>query len=514
MLISLIAIAPIGVLILLAFFSYRNFLTSAVLALIALLGTSIFVWQITPITIFAASTKGIFIALEIIAIIFGALLVLEIFKKMKGERAAQQIFDKISPDLRVKVVLVAWALVAFLEGISGFGTPPMIVAPILMAIGVTPIIAVIISLIGGSLPVTFGAAGLPIMYGMAFVVGESLALEAASIIVILNIIAAPLVVAAILFMISREKNRWREVRNNFKFIIFASLAVSIPSFLAFHLLGPELTTIVGGVSGVIIISLYAFIQNALKKIKPSKFSIRNIFPFAPYIIVATLLAMTRVSYINNILREVWVIEIPAIFGTGINYGFNPLLSPAAPFFIVAIFFYIYLFIHNKSNHKTEIINNALLKIMKPAMTLITILIFVQIMLNSGVNDSGLPNMIISAAYIFNGAGQAVTILIAPIIGALGAFVAGSATVSNLLFSSIQQSAALISGNRESIIMAMQGMGSSAGNVIAIHNILAALAIVGLGAQAEKQVLKTNLLYLLIYLGFVGALGLIAAVIVV
>ena len=514
MLISFIAIAPIGALILLAFFSHRNFLTSALLALIALLGTSIFVWQITPIIIFAASIKGIFVALEIIAIIFGALLVLEIFKKMEGERAAQQIFDKISPDLRIKVVLVAWALIAFLEGISGFGTPPMIAAPILIAIGITPIIAVIISLIGGSLPVTFGAAGLPIMYGMASVVGESLALEAASIIVILNIITAPLVVAAMLFIVSKAKNKWREVRNNFAFIIFASLSVTIPSFVAFHLLGPELTSIVGGISGMIIISLYAFMQNTLKKIKVPKLSIRNFFPFAPYIIVTALLAMTRISYINNLLRGIWIIDIPAVLGTGINYDFNPLLSPAASFFIVAIFFSIYLYIYDKENHKIKIINNASRKIMKPAMALIIILIFVQIMLNSGVNNSGLPNMIISAAYIFSGAGQVITILIAPIIGALGAFVAGSATVSNLLFSSIQQSAALISGNQESIIMAMQGMGASAGNVIAIHNILAALAIVGLGAQAEKQVLKINLSYLLIYLGFVGILGLMITAIVV
>ena len=513
MLTSFIAIVPIVVLILLAFFSHRNFLTSAVLALTILLGTSIFVWQITPAIIFAASTKGVFVALEIIAIIFGALLVLEIFKKIGGESAAQKIFDKISPDLRIKVVLIAWALVAFLEGISGFGTPAMIVAPILIAIGVTPIVSVIISLIGGSLPVAFGAAGLPIMYGMAFVVGEGLALEAASIIVILNIITAPLVVATILFIASKEKNRWREVRNNFAFIIFASLAVSIPSFVAFHLLGPELTSIAGGVGGMLIISLYAFVQNALKKIKAPKFSIRNIFPFAPYIMVAVLLAVTRVSYINNFLREAWAIEIPSIFGTGINYNFNPLLSPAAAFFTVTIIFSVYLFIRDSGNHKIKIVNDVARKIIKPAMALITILIFVQIMLNSGVNNAGLPNMIVSAAYIFSGAGQTITVLIAPIIGALGAFVAGSATVSNLLFSSIQQSAALMSGNQESIIMAMQGMGSSVGNVIAIHNILAVLAIVGLSAQAEKQVLKTNLSYLFIYLGLVGVLGLIVTAII-
>ncbi len=513
---SFIAIVPIGVLVLLAFFSRRNFLTSAILALAVLLGVSVFVWQITSDIILASAVKGIFIALEIIAIIFGALLVLEIFKKLGGERAAQQIFDKISPDYRVKIVLVAWALIAFLEGISGFGTPPMIAAPILMAIGVAPIISVIISLIGGSLPVAFGAAGLPIMYGMSFVVGERLALEAASIIVVLNIITAPLVVAAILFIASKEKNRWREMRKNFFFIIFASLAVSVPSFAAFHLLGPELTSIVGGIGGMLIISLYAFAENMLKKIKTLKFSVQSVFPFAPYIIVAILLTITRIYYINNFLKEAWVIDIPSILGTGINYSFNPLVSPSAAFFAVAIVFFVYLLIRDREDHKykTEIINNAAQKLIKPAAALITILIFVQIMFNSGVNNAGLPNMIVSAAYIFSGAGQVVTLLIAPFIGALGAFIAGSATVSNLLFSSIQQSTALISGSKESIVLAMQGMGSAAGNVIAIHNILAALAIVGLGAHSERKVLRTNLPYLVIYLVLTGILGLVVTAIVV
>ena len=139
-------------------------------------------------------------------------------------------------------------------------------------------------------------------------------------------------------------------------------------------------------------------------------------------------------------------------------------------------FFVYLLICDRDDrkYKTEIINNAAQKLIKPAAALITILIFVQIMFNSGVNNAGLPNMIVSAAYIFSGAGQVVTLLTAPFIGALGAFVAGSATVSNLLFSSIQQSAALMSGSKESIILAMQGMGSAAGNVIAIHNIFCLL----------------------------------------
>ena len=141
-----------------------------------------------------------------------------------------------------------------------------------------------------------------------------------------------------------------------------------------------------------------------------------------------------------------------------------------------------------------------------------IIIFVQIMLNSGNNGIGHTSMIESAANIFRGAGKIPTLFISPLVGALGAFIAGSSTISNLLFSSIQQSVALIYGNAEVIAIALQGIGSAVGNVVSIHNILAALAVAGMGVMEEKKVLKINLPYLGVYLLSAAVLGAIITVI--
>ena len=73
-------------------------------------------------------------------------------------------------------------------------------------------------------------------------------------------------------------------------------------------------------------------------------------------------------------------------------------------------------------------------------------------------------------------------LFAPSIGALGAFIAGSNTVSNLMFSLFQHSVAQRLAISGALIVALQAVGAAAGNMIAIHNVVAASATVGLLGQ--------------------------------
>ena len=99
-------------------------------------------------------------------------------------------------------------------------------------------------------------------------------------------------------------------------------------------------------------------------------------------------------------------------------------------------------------------------------------------------------------------------MFAPSIGALGAFIAGSNTVSNLMFSLFQHSVAdnlMISG---AVVVALQAVGAAAGNMIAIHNVVAASATVGVLGQ-EGNTLRKTILPTLYYVFVVGILGMIA-----
>jgi lactate permease len=133
---------------------------------------------------------------------------------------------------------------------------------------------------------------------------------------------------------------------------------------------------------------------------------------------------------------------------------------------------------------------------------------VRVYINSGVNGAELPSMPIAMAeWVAVNVGR-VWPLFAPVTGALGAFIAGSNTVSNLMFSAFQYGVAerlMMSGV---LVVALQAVGAAAGNMIAIHNVVAASATVGLlgreGATLRKTILPT-----LYYLLVVGLLGLAA-----
>ena len=99
-------------------------------------------------------------------------------------------------------------------------------------------------------------------------------------------------------------------------------------------------------------------------------------------------------------------------------------------------------------------------------------------------------------------------LLAPSVGALGAFIAGSNTVSNLMLSQFQFNTAGLLGLSGALMVALQSVGAAAGNMIAIHNVVAASATVGLlgreGVTLRKTMLPT--LYYLILAGSIGLIG--------
>ncbi|MCB1126936.1 MAG: L-lactate permease, partial [Verrucomicrobiae bacterium] len=130
---------------------------------------------------------------------------------------------------------------------------------------------------------------------------------------------------------------------------------------------------------------------------------------------------------------------------------------------------------------------------------------VRVYINSGQNPAGLPGMPIAMAdWVAAHVGQ-VYPLFAPAVGALGAFIAGSNTVSILMFSLFQFGVAERLTLAPTLIVALQAVGAAAGNMIAIHNVVAASATVGLLGR-EGLVLRKTVLPTLYYVLWVGLLG--------
>jgi len=134
---------------------------------------------------------------------------------------------------------------------------------------------------------------------------------------------------------------------------------------------------------------------------------------------------------------------------------------------------------------------------------------VRILINSGVNLSDLPSMPLAmASWMADTVGSIYPVL-APTVGGLGAFLAGSNTVSNMMFSQFQFGVAENLGLSTALIVAVQAVGAAAGNMVAIHNVVAASATVGLLGR-EGQTLRKTIWPTLYYLVMAGILALIGA----
>jgi lactate permease len=129
------------------------------------------------------------------------------------------------------------------------------------------------------------------------------------------------------------------------------------------------------------------------------------------------------------------------------------------------------------------------------------------MLNSGANGAGFESMLTEMARATADLSGRAFPVFAPIIGILGAFMSGSATVSNILYASFQFETATLLGLPQILIVAMQGIGAGVGNMICVNNVVAVSATVGCigsGGFIIRTNAKPVLIYYLIILIALGA----------
>jgi lactate permease len=316
-------------------------------------------WNIDLINVLGFSLFGVFKALDVLIIIFGAILILNTLKQSGAMATINNGFNGITKDRRIQVLIIAWMFAAFIEGAAGFGTPAALAGPLLVGLGFPPLAAAMVALILNSTPVAFGAVGTPVIGAMGTLSTN------------LNAIGAD----PALFQM--ELTKWTAFGH----------------------------AIVG--------------------------------TFIPLIALGL---MTRFFGKNKSFKE------------GIK------VAPFAIFAGVAM---------------------------------------VQLMLNSGVNGSGLDSMLSEMAKAIAGIAGNAYVFVAPFIGVLGAYMSGSNTVSNILFSSLQFETATILDMPQVLIVALQVMGGGIGNMVCVNNVVAACATVGVIGM-EGKLIRRNAIPMVIY----------------
>ncbi len=547
---ALLAVAPIALAaVLLVGFRVPARITMP-LAFLAAVAIALLVWGMTPQQVAAASIQGLVVTFDLVFIIFGAILLLKTLEKSTAIHVIEKGFSTITPDRRIQVVIIVWAFGCFIEGASGFGTPAAVIAPLLLAMRFPTMAAVMLGMMVQSTPVTFGAAGTPILVGVAQGLDspEMLARAAAAgmeydsyvrLIAVfsagLHAIIGVVMPAFMILMMTRffgAKKSWSEGFSAIPFAIFGGLAFVIPYFLTALLLGPAFPSLLGGLIGLVIITVAARMKfltpkdtwdfpeesswpaDWFGKIRvesggAGKPGMNLILAWIPYVLVAVFLIITRLPAfgVGDALRSAAVtISLPNILGAGISASTTPLYLPGAIFILVVL---ITAVLHRmRASELGAAFRSAFGVLLGAGFVLIFTVPMVRIYINSGVNTSGLESMpIVMADWVATNVGG-VWPAVAGAVGGFGAFIAGSNTVSNLMFAAFQHGVAdalMISGV---LIVALQSVGAAAGNMVAIHNVVAASATVGYLGK-EGVILRKTIIPTIYYLTALGILGLIA-----
>lgn len=522
----------------------------------------LWIWKMPSSLVAASTLSGFGGALSVGVIVFGAVLLLYTLRESGALETIKGGFHGLSRDRRVQMVLVAMIFSAFIEGAAGFGTPAAIAAPLLLSLGFPPLAAAMVCLVLNSFPVTFGAAGTTIWFGLknlrpavesAMASGGLPGVESFSHYLelvgqweaLLNlpfIFLLPVLTSMMLTRYFGAARSWREGLAIWPFAFLAAAAFAVPYLMTAFWLGVEFPSVLGGLVALAVVvpaaksrflvprETWDFAPRStwesswLGVIEPGEpgeqaeqgdghGSARGMSQFRawlPYVLIGLILVLTRAPFLPF---KAWlnavVISVPNILGQeGVSISIKPLYLPGTiPFMLVAL---LAAPLHGmRAAAVGRAWRDALAVMGRPMLALLFAVALVEIFKQSGGGPTNLPTMPLAMAQAAAAAAGGVWPLIAPFVGALGAFITGSNTVSNLLFADFQYNIAEQLLLPPRLVVALQALGGAMGNMVCVHNIVAVSATVGLSGQ-EGSLLRRNAFPLLFYGLLAGVMGLLLA----
>jgi len=451
----------------------------------------VFGWQgpdeaggVAPALLGVAAEAG-FSTLTILWIVFPALLLHEAQMASGGTATLRGALSRLSDDPRLVALLVAWFFALFAEGAAGFGTPVALAAPILVALGFSPVRAVTLALIGHAVGVSFGAVGTPVAAQVEATGLDAVALSGAT---------AGLH-AALGWTMALFVHRIAAAEGGQAGVLWplgAAVAFLAPATAIAVFVGPELPTLGGALVGAVVFATVLRMRGGQEGADgPSG---RELFGAAlPYLLLLALILGTRlVPPLREVLQDIkleW-----SLFGE-FKGSVEPLYHPGT---LLLLGLLLAAWLRGTSwKLLWEAAGKAAARLPGVLLALLAMLALARLMVHAGLVEA----LAQGAAGALGGAWPA----LAPAAGALGTFVTGSATASNILLTEFQRATAEALDMPILPLMAAQGLGAAIGNIICPHNIVAGAATVGLVGRQTSDVLRQTLPAALLYAALAGAL---------
>lgn len=496
------------------------------------------VWKMNIHDMAAYTITGFLSAFETLVIIFGAILIMNTLKRSGAMSAINGMFKGVTKDARILAIIIGWVFGAFIEGAAGFGTPAALAAPLLISVGFPPLAAAIVALICNSTPVCYGAVGTPTNTAFA-TVKDAVAAGGAdpdtwkmaltkwsAISMAVGAFFIVFVAVCVLVKLFGKNKSFKDALPCIPFIIFTVAVFDIIYLLIATFIGPELVSLVAAVI-TLFVSIGAakagFLQpketwtftpeetwdrswlSTTEVPEPKVSDMPLLKAFTPYIIIIAILVATRVC--QNVGMG-WASAMKAFtIGTGksgvilgLNWNWAILWNPGVIFIIVALLTIVIQGM--KGSEVSDAWKDTGKQVSGAAIALLFGVAMVNIFRYTNVSSDVMDGsmLLIMARGLAALAGKAY-VIVAPLIGVLGAFMSGSNTVSNTLFSSLQFETATILAMPQVFIVALQNNGGAIGNMVCVNNVVSACATTGTIGN-EGKIIRTNIVPCIIYCAIV------------
>jgi lactate permease len=544
----LLAISPVALLLALVLWGRFSTIVNAGATVVYSAVVAMVAFGAGGLTIAVGLGKGAWVGLWILYVIWPALL-MHHFATRVGMASLGRALSTVLPRRSENILLLAWVLPSFIQGVSGFGTPIAVAAPLLVALGVGKARSVALPLIGYHWAVGFGSMGSSFYMGALTAhldaTGTAEFAQSASIALGLNCILAGVLVALM-------SDGWRGLREGWRMIAVAGPVMAIVQALVVRL-EPGIGALCAGAAGIAMVLVVRRMPHGSRPVEDGGVAVLET---APTTVVepasATALETTRAvaaeaaGVADRQRAGVAAIERTDLDEQAASADRMAARAAAVPYALLAI---IALAVFLPPPLRSWAKGNLLLGPSFPSTTtdqgtinsavhgynpiavlghpgtflLLACAASAVVWHLTGVWQRGSwspiwrgalrqawkssPSVVLlaSVAGVLVDSGMVRTVArgaaaatghaypaIAPLVGALGSFITGSTTSSNALFSALQRDVALLIGDRPADLLAGQLAGGNIGNSLAPVVILLGLSAVG-AARSAGGVLRMTLL---------------------
>ncbi len=464
---------------------------------------ALLVFGMTPADAGGAFLEGLLLALcPIIWVVLSALFMYRVSVASGGMDTIRRMLTGLSPDRRMQTLIIAFAFGGFLEAVAGFGTAVAIPAGIMIAMGFEAMLAAVVCLIANTIPVAFGVLGVPVVT-LAKV--TDMPVGPLSLYTALQLI--PLVLVLPVGLVAMTTGSLRSVRGVVLPSVLAGAVFGATQLLSAWKLGPEMPAVIGSISAMLFLvgwarwrpvnEVWRFPGEPADAVQHKKTPGTEILrAWSPFLLVLALIVLTRAipPLAARLAEAPFTVKIQAYHGAGGKTQAFPLASGGGTLlFLSAV---LGGMIQGLGPRRlAAVLGETLRMSWKSIITILCIVAMAKLMGYSGMVAS------IAAAFAMTGP---VFPFLAPFIGALGTFLTGSDTSSNVLFGGLQKTTAQKLALSTDWMVAANASGATAGKMISPQSISIAASSTGLSGR-DGDLLRRTLPWCAAYVAVMGVI---------